>query len=215
MKTHATLTADGHPTKAAVQGVVDRLKAIAPAGKVEMGLPYIFRDIEGDCGTVACFAGHYAAACMTDPGEDGASAWAYWCGERWGPGVRYPGDREMLYEGGLFRVPVSYYRGSDLLAQHLGFATAGALEDWAQANPEIWGNSFGWQMFAARAYAFAKDDEEAFGWWYGEPPASFGIERVVAQWEAVRDRLPEEPGDIRARWTMRFDAAGLFSDPVR
>ena len=221
MGTTPTLTAQGHPTRKAVQGVIDTLKRGSPAGKVEMGLPYVFRDIEGDCGTVACHAGHFAAACLTRRGgEDGASASAYWCGERWGPGVRYPGDREMLYEGGLFRTPVSFHRGSDLLAQHLGFKTAGALEDWAQANPEIWGNRFGAQMFAAGPYAFAVDDEEAFRWLYGEPPASFGIGRVVEKWKRVLDYLPAEPDDakaaeIRARWTMRFEAGGLFVYPYR
>ena len=218
MKTHATLTADGHPTKAAVQGVIDTLKRGSPAGKVEMELPYVFRDIEGDCGTVACHAGHFAAACLTRRGgEDGASASAYWCGERWGPGVRYPGDREMLYEGGLFRAPVSFHRGADLLARALGFEGAGALECWAGASPEIWGNRFGAGMFSAGAYAFAEDDDEAQGWANGAPPmpSTFGLDRVIRKWEAVRDRLPEEPGDIRARWTMRFEAGGLFSDPIR
>lgn len=219
MNETTTLTAQGHPTKAAVQGVIDRLKRAVPASTVEMGLPYVFREVEGACGTVACHAGHYAAVSLMHPeGDDGARP--YWDGERWGPGRRYPGDREILREGvpALMRVPISFHRGALLLAQHLGFAHSMDLEEWAGAHPDVWGNRFGAQLFSAGAYAFAVDDEEANG--ETPMPAVFPIERVIRKWEQVRDNLPEEPDgagarDAVCRMAMHFDAAGLFPDPIR
>ena len=195
MKTHATLTADGHPTKAAVQGVIDRLGRQAPRkGTVDMALPYIFKERGGACATVACHAGLYAAACLTDPDWTRANGVrpAFWDGAEWvGAGRYYEDGRWMLFrDDSSGHVPVVYRAGERLMAEHLGFRDTTALMQWARTHPEIWGNGLGAGLFGASAAAFAPTDAEAQEWANGAAPSVLTLADVIAKWEAVRDRLP-------------------------
>jgi hypothetical protein len=69
---------------------------------------------------------------------------------------------------------VGYTTGADLLAYDLGLNNLDGLCNWAKYNPEIWGNKNGFDMFANEN---AYDNE--------------GFDGVIAQFETVRDNLPE------------------------
>ena len=61
----------------------------------------------------------------------------------------------------LYRTPTHYGTsnrffedGANEFAKELGFENNRRLSDWAEANPSIWGNDFGWDMFyKERAYS--------------------------------------------------------------
>jgi hypothetical protein len=69
---------------------------------------------------------------------------------------------------------VGYEDGAELMADDLGFDYRYELDNWAHDNPKIWGNKRGGDMFESD---LAYDDE--------------GFDGVIAQWQTVRDNLPE------------------------
>jgi hypothetical protein len=74
--------------------------------------------------------------------------------------------------------PRSYDEGRDEIEAHLGFAFDG-VSSWAAANPEIWGNKYGDDMFY-HSIAFGKE--------YGD--YSFITLKVIADhWQKVANRL--------------------------
>ena len=187
--------AEHTPTKARVQAVVDRFRDYAAhragageAAKVEMGAETIRRE---GCGTVACHAGHYAAAYITDPRE-ALGARARWRADGLGS------LNDTLFDARRGE-PFSFECGIRLMMRDLGFHSPLDLTVWADSHPEIWGNAFGGLMFCTSEsnvggdLAFAKDDETAADWcWrhkHGDPVA-LTLADVIAQWERVRDRLP-------------------------
>lgn len=66
---------------------------------------------------------------------------------------------------------VSYDEGTELMASHLGIAD---VADWANDNPEIWGNEHGYQVFS---------DIEAFN-------DARTLGDIITYLEGVRDRSP-------------------------
>jgi hypothetical protein len=69
---------------------------------------------------------------------------------------------------------INYADGADLMATDLGFADRYDLRDWARDNPKIWNNDNGYLMFSNTGA-------------YDSP----GFDGVIAQFETVRDNLPE------------------------
>ncbi len=55
-----------------------------------------------------------------------------------------------------------YECGAEELAKFLGFKSMTHYMEWAEANPEIWGNYFGFEMFQEEGYkSFGFDDEDS------------------------------------------------------
>lgn len=74
----------------------------------------------------------------------------------------------------------SYYlQGADMMAEDLGFQP-GLLEEWAEDNPEIWGNEYGRSMFSAE-YSFTDDTG----------PELTSLSQIIDHWRGVQSRLPE------------------------
>lgn len=72
----------------------------------------------------------------------------------------------------------NYLDGAELLAEHLGFYDYDELEEWAEDNPDLWGNENGDCMFS---------HSEAFG----EVCSEFPAQVLVDHWRAVGERLRE------------------------
>lgn len=74
--------------------------------------------------------------------------------------------------------------GAHKMAQHLGFPNSEGLVNWAQNNPEIWGNSHGAVMFAdAIAFGCSLDPFTC--------PRVNTIQEIVEHWKRVYNRLVE------------------------
>ena len=56
---------------------------------------------------------------------------------------------------GLGEVISNYMYGADRMAAYLGFANGEHLQYWAENNPKLWGNHFGYSMFSS-SLAFGK-----------------------------------------------------------
>lgn len=82
-----------------------------------------------ECNTYACIAGSYLLA------ED--------CGA-WSVPIAHEPGVQTLTRGGA---EADYHKGALLMAEGLGFDSVVALLDWAEENPELWGNAFGYLMF--------------------------------------------------------------------
>jgi hypothetical protein len=70
---------------------------------------------------------------------------------------------------------VGFSDGANKMAQHLGFPGMIDLEEWAELNPQIWGNHFGTMLFYnERAFDYAQT-----------------LHDVITFLEKVKDRSPE------------------------
>jgi hypothetical protein len=97
-----------------------------------------------ECGTVHCVAGWYAVA---------------------------NSDRQVIKDK-IKKGRVGFDDGANLMAQDLGFGWSYPLKNWAEENPEIWGNDDGFEMF---------ESELAYD--------NAGFDGVIMQWCIVRDNL--------------------------
>jgi hypothetical protein len=99
-----------------------------------------------ECGTVHCVAGWYVVANM---------------------------NRQVIKDK-VKNGFVGFSDGADLIANDLGLGGLVGLCEWAEDNPKIWGNVYGYDMFTGE---LPYDDE--------------GFDGVIAQWCIVRDNLIE------------------------
>ena len=67
-------------------------------------------------------------------------------------------------------------KGARIICSFLGFNLIFDLEDWAQDNPEIWGNEDGRLMFL-KGFAFGLEEDV------------FSARKIVKHWEGVLERL--------------------------
>ncbi len=66
--------------------------------------------------------------------------------------------------------------GATLMAEHLGMEKAKDICNWAENNPDIWGNNFGGALFS---------DCKAFG----ENGSFMYLESIINHWKGVKERL--------------------------
>ena len=107
---------------------------------------------------IACFAGWYGYSQVKDQKK-----------------TRYDDDGAIVYLGRRF----VFSHASKMLAKRLGFENTNKLLDWAEANPQLWGNEYGAHMFAGfKAYPKAEtaDTENR-------------MEILLKHWEEVADRI--------------------------
>jgi hypothetical protein len=140
-----------NPTRKQVDFVIKKLKLVREQASREdafnMNEERVYdKESEYKCGTVHCVGGWYAVANLN--------------------------RKEIKDEFNQGRV--SFVNGAELMAQDLGFRCNYDLQNWAEVNPEIWGNEKGFEMLSK---------ERA----YDNP----GFDGVIAQFETVRDNLPE------------------------
>lgn len=74
-----------------------------------------------------------------------------------------------------------YYDGAKLMAKHLGFQNPEQLEEWADENPYIWGNTCGGVMFGGNGKAFDRTYPT--------------LRNVCDHWRGVAERLKEQQND--------------------
>lgn len=176
------------PTKAQMQSVIDRLTEYDQLccrddypPTVSFEDAQIWRDGDpdddpGGCGTVACFAGHYAAAVIR-LSDDLEWVWADSGDQR--------GELLCRMQNGC-RLDVGYEAGCDMIAEALGFPFAERLCIWASRHPEIWGNEHGASMFSeSGALAFGAPRTV-----WGDVRLTLSMGAVLGHLEGVRDRLP-------------------------
>jgi hypothetical protein len=141
-----------NPTVKQVDFVIEKLQLVIEQACEEdafdMGEVRVYDNKKDkyECGTVHCVGGWYAVANM---------------------------NRQVIKDK-VKKGYVDYEHGVNLMAQDLGFRNGDILANWAEENPEIWGNEKGYYMFdIVNAYDNA------------------GFEGVIAQWQTVRDNLPK------------------------
>jgi len=74
---------------------------------------------------------------------------------------------------------IGYREGARKMSQDLGFEDDDSLEEWCEANPDIWGNKNGYGIFS---------DEHAFTS-PSRPHGAFTLQHIIDHLEEVRDRL--------------------------
>ena len=118
---------------------------------------------EGPCKTYACHAGYYALACISEDTELGR-------------------DRRMMFNKKAAQQNQAYEYGIHWLSKDLGFINESynCLGDWAENNPDLWGNEDGARMFYC---------ESAFGISVGNEDYQFPLQRIIDHWRAVADRI--------------------------
>lgn len=123
-----------HPTKAAMQKVIDRFQTVLPYAKknekhFDMREPDVNCSRAISCGTPHCAGGWYFVA----------------------------NRRRKALKDLADKFGADFYAGSVLMARDLGFQDSRHLELWADKNSKIWGNNAGSEMFGTeRAWGDAK-----------------------------------------------------------
>jgi hypothetical protein len=141
------------PTKKQMQTVIDNLKKIEDLANNPKSLnmmEYRVQSITHDCGTVHCVAGWYVVA------------------------IR---DNDDYIKSRIKSKKCHFHHGAYRIAETLGFETLDELEEWAEDNPEIWGNQDGSYMFS---------EESAYN---GMAERTDKMSCVIEHLEGVRDRL--------------------------
>lgn len=86
---------------------------------------------------------------------------------------------------------LSYYDGISIMEKDLGFTKDVGLEEWAGANPTIWGNTFGDVMFSSK-FAFMSDKKRHSI--YDTPKErefQINLSTIINHWKRVQKRLPK------------------------
>ena len=138
-----------NPTVKQVNYVIDKLESVreqaSEEGALDMNETNVYSEKHKyECGTVHCVAGWYAVANL---------------------------NRQVIKDK-FNQGCVGFDDGANLIAQDLGFGWSYPLKNWAEENPEIWGNEDGFEMF---------ESELAYD--------NAGFDGVIAQWCIVRDNL--------------------------
>lgn len=137
-----------NPTQSQWNAVIADLEKCLPYAKLDEQLDMAETRVHNNfyaCNSVHCVAGWYA--------------------------TQHIDDCENIYNTKI----VSYHTGADLLSKNLGFDERFDLADWAEKNPEIWGNEDGDDIFYDTcAYNGAKN-----------------LKEVVEYLKGVRDRSPK------------------------
>jgi len=78
--------------------------------------------------------------------------------------------------------PVDYSDGAVKISIDLGFSDHYDLEDWADENPELWGNKYGSLMFmGGGSHAFTP----------GSQFKAHNLKDIIDHWKEVKERLPK------------------------
>ena len=193
-----------HPTPAAIRKVADRLQTVLeryPEAQLEMSQPSITRPKDHPCRTVACHGGYYLISYEDEWLKDSTETpWVIWNGE---PIVSRENEFLVAHSLNPELMP-SYKRfdespfdlGAEQMAKDLGFSNHAVLEDWARDNPDLWGNSYGGDMFKDE-YAFIEDcddyeDEYAFIEDCDDyEPVTVTLFSVIEHWRRVGNRVEQ------------------------
>lgn len=149
-----------NPTSTQVQKVIDTFKLVLPMIKKDAQLHMQESHVNTaghTCGTTHCHGGWYA--------------------------IGYLGlKKQGFLQGILFpQQQVNFQDGTRFMCEDLGIGTDyyHNVSIWANANPIIWGNSTGAQMFSS-PYAFYSKDR---------PYGAKSVQHIIDHWTEVRDRL--------------------------
>ena len=137
-----------NPTEKQIKYVIGKLKSVERKARKEDALSMevaVVKSSTHKCGTIHCVAGWYAAANI---------------------------KRKYLVDIFKDRDYVGFLNGADLMAKDLGMEDSHDLIDWADENPEIWGNEEGQHMFYEK-YAYNHE----------------GFSGVIKHWEEVLERI--------------------------
>lgn len=162
-----------HPSPAAIRAAMDKLEAVAPLIRaVDMCETRLVR-ARPECGTVCCHGGAYLFASYAAPDK------LKWVADP-DAGKGHRPHSQQYVEG------ADFIDGALKLARDLGFTRPDDQEEWfserdamihwAEKNPDLWGNTAGFVMFASEA---------AFGKRYDE----LTLEDIIAHWRGVADRI--------------------------
>ena len=150
----------GHPTPASVREVAARFHRAAKRARIlDMEEPNVrVASTNNACSTVACAAGHYMLQHAIDKLETEATG-------RGGAARQDPGTEGMDWE-----------QGTLLITNDLGSENDEHLMGWADANPQLWGNDDGWELFY---------QEDAYD--FSGPRLT--LTDIAKHWERVADRI--------------------------
>ena len=145
-----------HPNPEAIRAMTAAVRGLEERRPLRLNFQQS-RVFEHGCRTVACLAGHFCLAT---------------CGDR----VRF--DHGVACHAGSGQ-PVEFLETGNFLAHRLGMASMDALENWAAANPDLWGNR--------RGAGLLRDPRA-----YPKPPEGTpqgGIDPILDHWDAVAGRI--------------------------
>lgn len=153
----------GHPTPVAAHEVAARFhRAATRHGIVDMEeLNVRIGSIDDPCGTIACAAGHYMLQKAIDELDSHATDAQRTAGQRYVAGS------------------VDWKRGTRMIANDLAMEDEKQLLEWARANPQLWGNKNGQEMFY---------QEEA----YDSTESTLTLGDIARHWDRVADRIAIE-----------------------
>lgn len=156
-----------HPDVNRLREAIEAMKAVV-AERPELHVIDIDSTYMPTCGTPGCHAG--LTKCALD-----------YLGVP--PFLSNYSDYEYLYE-------------ADRFARYLGFKEFANLVDWAEYNPNIWGNSYGQFMFTSRR-AFNEDSD------------TFPSKHIIDWWEGVLERLEVQPPYKQPTLLGRLESQGI------
>ena len=151
-------------TSEKIRGMIGKFERVLPyarhEGAVDMDEGGVSRRVASSlgnahkCGTTHCHAGWYLLACEWDGVSD------------------YLKGSGVSFEVGAHRM----MRDTGMRPEGLVGSLSGGLVEWAEDNPEIWGNPWGEDMFfCERAFGCTKDN--------------ITLEKIVDHWRGVAARL--------------------------
>ena len=136
------------------------------------------------CGTVACHAGWYFVSKGFELYDEDYPTvrWASVIERIFGDASDYRiEDLRADYRPDTGSFHTSFTSFVDILVEDLGFSWEIELTCWAEENPDIWGNEFGYSMLSS---------SKAFGKQHFDSPVS--IQEIAEHWHGVAQRLTEK-----------------------
>lgn len=99
--------------------------------------------------------------------------------------------------------------GQESFARYLGADSAQELVHWAAANPDLWGNDFGAEMFTHDAAYLPRGSAITMptGQVFVDRSLSVNIEDATAHWVRVADRIDERIREIDRAYEENREAA--------
>ena len=163
-----------HPTSKAVRKVADVFYDLVENDNHKYGTTILDMSeeqiVNDHCGTTACHAGWYLLAKTKVKHE--------WRACFTPEGSYYKKDSVFLMSKDK-QERINYFGGCSLMARDLGFKQESELTEWAERNPDIWGNEYGRFMFTSPdAFRFPNGGEVT-------------LEMIADHWQAVSDLLED------------------------
>ena len=166
------MTNNNHPDPDNIRTIAMRLESMLPLArneKMEMFASRVYIN-EELCGTQACHGGFYELEFALRNKEDFILPEDFYDNTDCEYLLKKTLDSDGCY------IPVYWYDGAERMAKDLGFKDRNQLEEWANKNPLLWGNTKGRDMF---------QDGEAFKGDYD----SVKLIDVVNHWLTVAERI--------------------------